>query len=150
MFGWNCAFYFKNKTGHGTCTTIRASPIAQLFRTNLKRKSRANGQCKIYRDLWMNLDSKFLIKKHGEERTAKSNFWEIDPRTGLRKCDQIWQFFSILVIFGGVWQQFFCPKSPVYKSLDVDILGFGKFIYVFFLNSHLGLSFNFIFVFLRH
>ena len=22
MFEYNCAFYFKNKTGHGTCTTV--------------------------------------------------------------------------------------------------------------------------------
>ena len=35
-----------------------------------------------------------------------------------------------MAIFGGVWRQFFCPKSPVYKSFDVDILGFGKFTFV--------------------
>ena len=45
------------------------------------------------------------------------------------QCDQIWPFVAILAIFGGVWQQFFCQKSPV-KSFDVDIFGFGKFIYV--------------------
>ena len=46
------------------------------------------------------------------------------------QCDQIWRFVTILAIFGGIWWQFFCPKSQVYKSFDVDILGFGKFIYV--------------------
>ena len=49
----------------------------------------------------------------------------------LWQCDQIWRFVAILVIFGGVWRQFFCQTSPVpvHKSFDVDILGFGKFIY---------------------
>ena len=48
----------------------------------------------------------------------------------LNQCDQIWQSVAILAIFGGVWQQFCCQKSPVHKSFDLDILGFGKFIYV--------------------
>ena len=47
-----------------------------------------------------------------------------------KQCDQIWRFFAILAIFGGFWRQFFCQKSPLHKSFDVDILAFKKLVYV--------------------
>ena len=38
--------------------------------------------------------------------------------------------YTILVVFGGFWQKFIWPKSPVHRSFDVDILGLEKFIYL--------------------
>ena len=45
------------------------------------------------------------------------------------QCDQMWQFVTILVIFGALWRQFFaqnCQKKYFYESFDVDILAFEK------------------------
>ena len=58
---------------------------------------------------------------------SSERIWYSSPN---RQCDQIWQFFAILAIFLGFWQQFFCPKLPAYKSFDVDILEFKKLVYL--------------------
>ena len=76
--------------------------------------------------VWGNL----LCQIHWQYRWQSQTVWPNLAAVCLEQCDQIWQFVAILAIFGGVWRQFFCQKSPVHKSFDVDILGFGKFIYV--------------------
>ena len=48
----------------------------------------------------------------------------VDSVTRFGNLSPFWQF---LEAFG---DNFFCLKSPIYKSFDEDILGFEKFIYL--------------------